>query len=85
MTKKPLRLVERLKALPPQRKNGPKSWLEKLPPEVAQEVIEARAAWRAGEIDRSGRSLAAEIHEDITSRGFTICGTERLREWLSNN
>lgn len=85
MTKKPLRLVERLKALPAQRKFGPKSWLEKLPAEVAQEVVEVKAAWRAGEIERSGRRLAAEIHADITSRGFTICGTERLREWLSND
>lgn len=85
MTKKPLRLVERLKALPSQRKFGPKSWLEKLPPDVAHEVVEVKAAWKAGEIERSGRRLAAEIHEDISSRGFSICGQERIREWLSND
>jgi hypothetical protein len=85
MSKKPLRLVDRLKALPPQRKHGPKTWLERLPPDVAREVVEAKAAWRAGEFERSGRSLAAEIHEDITSRGFNICGMERLREWLSQD
>jgi hypothetical protein len=83
MTKKPLRLVERLKERAASRKPKPLGWFGRLPIEYQKEFSDARAAWQAGEIRTSCLQLARELVEECRAAGIEVPGLQGLRNWLS--
>lgn len=61
----------------------PARWIDRLPADVREELIEIRREWRSGTIQASGRGLAAAIVANCKERGITICGFAGVREWLA--
>lgn len=63
----------------------PKNWLERLSPEQRAEIEGIKAAWRAGELQSSGLSLANSLVAACRERGYAICGVDGVRAWLSKD
>lgn len=83
MTKKPLRLVERLKERAASRKPKPLGWFGRLPGDYQKEFSEARDAWRAGQISASCSQMARDIIDECSAAGIAVCGLQGVRNWLS--
>lgn len=83
MSKKPLRLVERLRERAASRKPKPLGWFDRLPDDYKKEFAEAREAWRAGAISASCCQMARDIIEECHAAGIEVCGQQGVRNWLS--
>ena len=59
------------------------TWLDRVPEEAREELLEIRREWREGTLQASGRSLAAAIVENCQERGIPVCKVSGVREWLA--
>lgn len=61
----------------------PPSWLDRLPPDIREELLDIRREWREGTLQASGRGLSASIVENCRERGIPVCTVSGVREWLT--
>ena len=59
------------------------TWLDRVPDDVREELLDIRREWRDGKLQASGRSLAAAIVENCRERGIPVCTASGVREWLA--
>jgi hypothetical protein len=78
-------LLEFVRSESGRRKPGPTSWISRLPEALAADVLEAKRAWRAGEIDGSARQTARSIINYCQQNGVPSCSIDHLRVWLAEN
>ena len=60
-------------------------WFSLLPPEHKAEVGGVKAAWRAGTLQATARSLARELVRHCRERGIATCGIDGVRAWLTKD
>ena len=63
----------------------PLDWFSLLPPEHQAEVAAVKAAWQAGKLLATARSLANELVKHCRERGIAICGPDGVRAWLAKD
>ncbi len=59
------------------------TWLDRLSPDIREELLDIRREWRAGTLQASGRGLAAAIVQNCRERGIPVCTASGVREWLA--
>ena len=63
----------------------PQDWFSLLPADQQAEVAGVKAAWKAGKLHASGRSLADQLVKHCRERGIAICGPHGVRMWLAKD
>ena len=85
MPKKP-RLLERVKAaVEADDRRGPRPWIDRIPKDFADELLEIRRALKAGEIDGSARRTAKELVAICVERGVKPPSWDHMRLWLARD
>lgn len=74
-------LADRVAARVEPHKPGPKHFLERLPPDARDELLEVRRRFQAGEYGTTAAALARVILEEAD--GLQLCGHHGLRIWLA--
>lgn len=84
---KPKPLLEQIRSRVAARPPGPKrkTWLERLPPDAQEQIVAAKAEWKAGTIVSTARMLADDIVELCRQEGIATCSPETMRTWLSRD
>lgn len=65
-----------------QPRNGPRTWFDRLPPDLAHEVEQIREDWRAGTVSVTRWHLARLIARHLAERGVTT-SQMAVDRWLA--
>jgi hypothetical protein len=85
MTKKPLRLSERIRQAVATRKPSAKTWFDRLDDSVKEDLIALKKSWKSGEFSSSTNALARDIIQQCSADGIETCGMQGMRTWLSRD
>lgn len=76
-------LVDRIKASASDRKEPPRGFEGRLPPDVREQLLEIRRQYQSGELNVSALWLADQLVAMAAADGFTVCGRQGMRTWLA--
>ena len=76
-------LVDRIKTAAAGRRDPPRGFEGRLPPDVREQLVEIRRQYQAGELNVSALWLADQIVAMAAADGFTVCGRQGMRTWLA--
>jgi len=85
MTKKPLRLSDKIRTAVASRKVTSKTWIDRIDADVRADLISLKKAWKAGEFSSSANALARDIIQQCAADGIETCGMQGMRIWLSRD
>ena len=64
-------------------KPGPKPWLERLPPDVQEQLLDVRRRFQAGEYGgASAREVGQLVSDAAAERGWSVAGWKEVSLWL---
>ena len=70
---------ERVRGIRP----GPKKWLDRLPPDVQEQLLDVRRRFQAGEYGAaSAREVGQLVTEAAVERGWAVAGCKEIALWL---
>lgn len=70
---------ERVRGIRP----GPKPWLDRLPPDVQEQLLDVRRRFQAGEYGgASAREVGQLVTEAAAERGWSVAGCKEVALWL---
>jgi hypothetical protein len=61
----------------------PRSWIDRVPADFLVEIERVRAAYQAGETEKTKTALAERIIAALADRGVRNISPRGVREWLS--
>ena len=61
---------------------GPRTWFEKTPTDVQEELNSVRLAYRTGSLNLRKWELARAIHASLATRGIHSCKPAAIIRWL---
>ena len=85
MTKKPLRLADRIRSAVADRKPSAKTWFDRLDKYVQADLMALKKSWKDGEFTSSANALARDIIQQCSAAGIETCGMQGMRTWLSRD
>ena len=70
---------ERVRGIKP----GPRKWIERLPPDVQEQLLDVRRRFQAGEYGAaSAREVGQLVTEAAVERGWAVAGCKEVSLWL---
>ena len=70
---------ERVRGIRP----GPKPWLDRLPPDVQEQLLDVRRRFQAGEYGgASAREVGQLVTDAAAERGWAVAGSKEIALWL---
>lgn len=85
MSKAKTGLLDRIVAATHESKTGPKTWFDRLPGDHQAALMEAKAAWRAGECGKSKRAFIFRLIQGCREEGIAVSGFEGVKSWLDRD
>jgi len=70
---------ERVRGIKP----GPKPWIDRLPPDVQEQLLDVRRRFQAGEYGgASAREVGQLVSDAAAERGWSVAGWKEVSLWL---
>lgn len=85
MTKKPLRLGERIRESVIAQARPTSAWFSLLPADAQKELEALKRDWRSGDFASPKRTLARSIMQQCADAGLKTCGIQGIESWLSRD
>lgn len=80
-----MRLSDKIISKTPELKPGPKSWTDKLPAEIGDELRRVKELYRAGSVQKTARQLAIQIVAECNAQGVNVVSVDSVRIWLTQD
>lgn len=85
MTKRPASLLDEVVKTASSVFQGTIPWYRKLPEKHLAEVLELKAAWRAGRVSFPLRTFSRAISKSLRERGIATIGEQGVQAWLTRD